>query len=193
MLIQKIQQAIGKNTYISTKRLLNIGISKSSISRFVKNGDLIRVSRGLYSINDELDDIMYILHNIYKTGVFSHESALYLHGLSDRKPEIHVMTVYRNYKVEKKEEFKVQFKYVDKSILSLGVEIKETEMGNKIPVYNIERTICDIIKSDTKMDSYVVNQAIRRYIENGKLSKLMIYASKMGIEKKVRKKLEILI
>ena len=103
------------------------------------------------------------------------------------------MTVYRNYKVEKKEEFKVQFKYVDKSILSLGVEIKETEMGNEIPVYNIERTICDIIKSDTKMDSYVVNQAIRRYVENGKLSKLMICASKMGIGKKVRKKLEVLI
>lgn len=67
------------------------------------------------------------------------------------------------------------------------MEYKLSDMGNEIPVYDVERTICDIIKSDTKMDSYVVNSAIRQYVKNGKLSKLMVYASKMGIEKKLER------
>jgi len=193
MLIEKIRRFMGEKIYVTTKELLEIGISKSSISRLTSTGKLIRVSRGVYSLESNLIDVMYILHSKYKIGVFSHESALYIHGLTDRNPETHVLTVSRNYKVIKSAEYSVQFKYVDKSILNLGKEIKLSDMGNRIPVYNIERTICDIIKSDTKMEPYVVNQAIRQYVQKGKLSKLMIYAAKMGIEKKVRKKLEVLI
>lgn len=193
MLIDRIKETMGERAYISTKELLVMGMSKSSISRLVSEGKLIRVSRGLYSIDDDFIDEMYVLHNRYKTAIFSHESALYLHGLTDRNPDIQVMTVGRNYKATPLKEYRVRFKYVDKAVLALGMEYKLSDMGNEIPVYDIERTICDIIKSDTKMDSYVVNTAIRQYVRKGKLSKLMIYASKMGIEKKVRKKLEVLI
>ncbi len=193
MLIDKIRETMGDRAYISTKELLDMGIAKSSISRLASEGKLIRVSRGLFSIEDDFIDEMYVLHNRYKSAVFSHESALYLHGLTDRNPEIHVMTVGRNFKAPFRKEYRVQFKYVDKAVLALGMEYKMSDLGNEIPVYDVERTICDIIKSDTKMDSYVVNSAIRQYVKKGKLSKLMIYASKMGIEKKVRKKLEVLI
>lgn len=193
MLINKINEVIRDDIYIKTQKLLEIGISKSSISRLADKGDLIRVSRGIYSIRDEFKDIMFLLHNKYKVGVFSHESALYLHGLTDHNPEVHVMTVTRNYKTIKSSEFKVQLKYVDKSILKLGMEINHTDMGNEIPAYNIERTICDIIKSDTKMDAYVVNYALREFALKAKFSKLMIYAKKLGIEKKVRKKMEVLL
>lgn len=193
MLIDKINEAIGENTYITTQKLLEIGISKSSISRLVSKGSLVRATRGIYSIGDEFDDIMFLIHNKYKAGVFSHESALYLHGLTDRNPEVHVMTVARNYKINKSEEFKVKFKYAEKSKLQLGIEIKHTDMGNEVPVYNVERTICDIIKNDTKMDSYVVNYALREFALKSKFSKLMIYAKKLGIEKKVRKKMETLL
>ena len=193
MLTEKIKEKFGDNTYISTKELIIMGVAKSSISYLVSSGKIKKVSRGIYCLEDSIIDIMYILHTKYKVGVFSHETALYLHGLTDQIPEVYELSVARNYKVQPSKEFKIKFKYVDKKNLNFGVEMKDTGMGNMVPVYNIERTICDIIKNDSKMDSYVVNKAIREYIVSAKLSKLMIYASKMGIEDKVRKKLEVLL
>lgn len=45
MLIDKINEAIGENTYITTQKLLEIGISKSSISRLVSKGSLVRATK----------------------------------------------------------------------------------------------------------------------------------------------------
>lgn len=193
MLIDVIKERFKENTYISTKELIDADVSKSSISYLVSTGQIRRISRGIYSINDKFDDTMYLLHCKYKMAVFSHESALYIHDLTDQVPEIYDLTVARNYKVNPTKEFKIKFKYVDKKVLNLGVEMKDTGMGNKVPVYNVERTICDIIRSDSKIESYVVNNAIRKYMLSAKLSKLMIYAKKMNIENKVKKKLEVLL
>ncbi len=189
----KIEDFFKEKEYLTTAELIKKGISKSSISLLVKKGKLVRVSQGLYTLENEIIDTMYVLHMVYGVAIFSHESALYLHGLIDRNLEKNVMTVYRSYKVKNNDNFDIQFKYVDKLILELGVEYRETDMGNKVPVYNLERTICDIIKNDSKMDASVVNNALREYMTKAKLSKLMIYASKMGIENKVKKKLEVLL
>lgn len=191
MLIDVIKEKIGEGLYITAKELNELGISKSSVSYLVSTGKLYRASRGVYSLENGMEDTMYLLHNKYKVGVFSHESALYTHGLTDRIPETHVMSVPKNYKVAKTGG--IAFKYVDRSVLNFGVETHKTDFGHEISVYNVERTICDIIKSDTKMEPYIVNNAIRQYLVSAKLAKLMIYASKLGIENKVRKKLEVLL
>lgn len=190
---KEIEILFEDETMLTTKKILENGISKSTLGRLIKMGELQRVARGLYTLPNELHDLMYILHQKYKKGVFSHESALYIHGMTDRNPETHVMTVYRNYNVKKSEKYPVNFKYVSSDVLDLGVEWMETDFGNKIPVYNIERTICDIIRSDTKMDSYVVNYALREFASKAKFSKMMLYAEKLGIANKVRKKLEVLL
>lgn len=191
MLIDRIREKIGEKLYITTKELIEMGVSKSSISYLVSTGKINRISRGIYSLENDFIDVMYVLNNKYSIGVFSHESALYIHGLTDQIPEIHVMSVPKNYKVSKTNG--IMFKYVDRTILNLGAEVKITEFGHQIKVYNVERTICDIIKSDTKMEPYIVNSAIRQYLETAKLSKLMLYAAKIGVENKVRRKLEVLI
>lgn len=191
MLIDKIREEIGDKLYMTTTELIELGVSKSSISYLVSTGKIYRVSRGLYSLENGFEDTMYVLQNRYKIGVFSHESALYIHGLTDQIPENHVMSVPKNYKVTKATG--IVFKYVDRKMLNFGAETKTTDFGHEISIYNIERTICDIIKSDTKMEPYVVNNAIRQYLITAKLSKLMIYAARIGIENKVRRKLEVLL
>jgi predicted transcriptional regulator of viral defense system len=191
MLIDRIREKIGEKLYITTQELIEMGVSKSSISYLVSTGKIKRISRAIYSLENDFIDVMYVLNNKYSIGVFSHESALYIHGLTDQIPEIHVMSVPKNYNVSKTNG--IVFKYVDRTILNLGAEVKTTEFGHQIKVYNVERTICDIIKSDTKMERSIVNSAIRQYLETAKLSKLMLYAAKIGVENKVRRKLEVLI
>jgi len=77
--------------------------------------------------------------------------------------------------------------YVDNDIYELGLTEVETPMGNKVKVYDIERCICDIIRSKNRMDSEHVKHSVREYIKrNDKdLVKLSSYAEKLGIKEVV--------
>lgn len=63
-----------------------------------------------------------------------------------------------------------------------------------VNVYDLERTICDVIKYRKNMDRSVVNNALRTYAESTKAKryKLSIYAKKMGISKLVSEVMEVL-
>ena len=64
-----------------------------------------------------------------------------------------------------------------------------------IKVYDIERTICDIIKNKSKIDIEIFTKALKDYAKmtNKDLFKLMKYAKKLGVDKKVREYMEILL
>ncbi|HHX67482.1 MAG TPA: abortive phage infection protein, partial [Gallicola sp.] len=78
-------------------------------------------------------------------------------------------------------------------IYELGLTEAETPMGNKVRVYDIERCICDIIRSKNRMDSEFVKHSVREYIKrkDKDLIKLSKYADKMGIKKEVMDFMEV--
>ena len=69
----------------------------------------------------------------------------------------------------------------------LGICEVETPNGNKVRAYDIERSICDIIRSKNRMDLEQVKKVIRQYMKskNKDMSKLSEYSNKMGINKQV--------
>ena len=71
----------------------------------------------------------------------------------------------------------------------------ESPFGIKIKVYDVERTICDIIKNKNKIDAEIFSNALKDYAKSKSknLSKLAKYARKMNIEKKVSKYMEVLL
>ena len=77
--------------------------------------------------------------------------------------------------------------YVNNDIYELGLTEIETPMGNKIKVYDIERCICDIIRSKNRMDLEHVKYSIRAYLKrkDKDLIKLSKYAEKFGIKEEV--------
>ena len=92
--------------------------------------------------------------------------------------------------------FKILFKidfyivnafYVSKNIYELGLIEIETPMGNKVRAYDIERCICDIIKSKNRMDLEHVKYSIKTYIKSKdkNIIKLSKYANEMGIKDEV--------
>ena len=60
-------------------------------------------------------------------------------------------------------------------------------MGNKVKVYDIERCICDIIRSKNRMDLELIKHSVRKYIKrtDQDLVKLSLYAEKLGIKEVV--------
>ena len=77
--------------------------------------------------------------------------------------------------------------YVDNDIYELGLTIVETPMGNKVKAYDVERCICDIIRSKNRMNSEHIKHSIREYIKrkDKDLVKLSSYAEKMSIKDSV--------
>ena len=73
--------------------------------------------------------------------------------------------------------------FVDKSIYLLGRENVKTKCGNTVACYNLERTICDLIRSIKRLNEHDVNIMIKRYLKdpNCNLKRLYEYAEKMGI------------
>ena len=142
--------------------------------------------------NIEIIESIMKINNGYVTSkelsnvVYSHMTALYFHGLSIKVPndkyDITVPNNYFNYKIKEHNVF-----YVDKDIYELGLTEVKTPMGNNVRVYDVERCICDIIRSKNRMDSERIKHSIREYIKrrDKNLVKLSSYAEKMGIKDSV--------
>ena len=67
--------------------------------------------------------------------------------------------------------------------------------GNNIPIYNLERTICDIIRSRNNIEFQDFQSAIKGYVlRNDKdINLLMEYAQKLRVSKLVRLYMEVLL
>jgi hypothetical protein len=68
-------------------------------------------------------------------------------------------------------------------------------LGNQIPCYDKERTICDIVRSRSRIDEETYVNAIRNYVRLPKknLPKLFDYAEKMGLSRKLHEVLEVIL
>ena len=71
---------------ILTKNVTEAGIPRTYLSFLVKEGILERVAHGFYLTRDAFDDELYSLQARSDQLIYSHETALYLHDLTDRDP-----------------------------------------------------------------------------------------------------------
>lgn len=191
--ILKIIKANGG--YITTKELVKNGINKYFLTNMVKMGTLVRISRGYYGLPSYIEDEYYKISSKSKNARFSLATALYLHNLSDRTPLVYNITLPYGYSGALQKEKNVVLNYVKKELLDLGVIEMISPFGMKIKVYDVERTICDIIKYKNKMNAEIFSKALKEYVKskNKDLNKLAIYAKKMNIEKKVSEYMEVLL
>ena len=180
------------NGIITSARVKELGIDKKFLTILLEQESIERVNRGLYQLKDTLTDEYYAKLYGMKNAIYSHMTALYFHGLSIKAPnnklDITVPNNYFNYKIKRHNVF-----YVDKDIYELGITEIKTPMGNKVKAYDIERCICDIIRSKNRMDSEHVKYSIREYLKrkDKNLIKLSNYADKMGIKDDVMNYLEV--
>lgn len=156
---------------------------------------LIKVARGLYQLPEVWEDEWLIAQYRYSKGVYSHETALFLHGYSDRTPASFSMTFPRGYHKTKNFEIPIIEKYAVKEIYQLGIMTIDSPAGNKIKVYDLEKSLCDMVRGNENFDVEIVNAAMKRYAQdkNRNLRKLMEYAKLLKVEKKIRNYMEVLL
>ena len=182
------------NGYLTTKEVTDNNIPKIYLTKLIEENKIERVSRGIYIKKDELVDEFIILQSKSRNVIYSNTTALYLHGLSDRIPIKYDITINNGYKGSLQKASNVNLFYIKKELLNLGVMDYKLDSGNIIKVYDLDKTICDIIKNKKRIDAEIYNKAIREYFYSKKKNtlKLYDYAKKMNIYNKVRNTFEVL-
>ena len=176
----------------------NIVLTRYDIERILqildKEDKIERVSRGVYIKKNVLVDEFIVLQGKSKYAIYSNTTALYLHGFSNRIPIRYDITIKSGYKGSLQREDNVNLFYTKKELLDLGVINYKLDSGNIIRVYDLDKTICDIIKNKKRIDAEIFNKAIREYFYSKKKNtlKLYEYAKKMNIYNKVRDTFEVL-
>ena len=82
---------------IQTFQVLEAGISKPAFYAYAKEKGLEQAAHGVYVAPDAWTDAMYLLHLRCGQAVFSHETALFFHNLTDREPLQYSVTVKTGY------------------------------------------------------------------------------------------------
>jgi len=194
--IEKIIKLLKNNNGIITTREVEvIGVNSRVLTRMIEKGIIERVTRGIYIGVDTLEDKYFITQAMCNKGIFSNETALYFHDLSDRTPIKYQLTIPSNYNHTLIRNPNYEFFYIKEELYEIGITEMKTPYGNKIKVYDLERTICDIIKNKKRIEIALFTDALKRYAERKDRNsiKLHKYAKVFKIEDEVRKYLEVLL
>lgn len=179
------------NGYISTSDFSKLGISKSSIPTYIKSGLIRKVKYGLYIDNNLIEDEYYIIQKKYPKAIFSYNTAFYILNLTNRTPYEIDITIKRKERI--RGNYKVH--YISDSLYHIGIIETLSPCGNPIKVYNAERSICDMLKSETEFDLELQNRILHYYFnqKDQDIDKLIEYAKLFNIYEKVNTIIEVMM
>ena len=183
------------NGIVKTSQVLEKGISKTSFYAYVRQHGIEQTAHGIYVSPDAWTDAMYMLHLRCSQAVFSHESALFFHDLTDREPSPYSVTVKTGYNPASLKADGIKVYTIKSELHYVGVIKMETPFGNTVPVYDAERTICDLIRSRSSIEMQTFQDALKHYARSREkdLRKLMRNAKMFHVEKILRQYLEVLL
>ena len=161
----------------------------------VEQGELERVERGIYYLTGVWEDEFKVAQLRFPRGIFSDETALFLHDFTDRTPERLSMTFPRSYNATKAREFGLYVRTCASECLELGVVEMRTPLGSIVRGYDLERTLCDLVRGRKVINTQVVLPALKKYSRKAdkNIHKLLEYARALGVERKIRNYLEVLL
>jgi len=180
---------------ILTRQVTECGLSLTMLSRYAKEGLLLREETGVYTTPDGLVDPMLLMNLRVKQGVLSHGTALYLNGLTDRTPIDLDVTIPKTVSVTPSLRKAARWFYVPEDVAQMGVVMKRTPFGNDVRSCDAERTICDIIRNRRRIGDEIALDGMRQYaaLKTKNLARLGDYSSRLGITDEVMKTLEVVL
>lgn len=181
------------NGTVTTSMVSEAGIPRYCLKQLTDSKLLMKTGRGIYILPDVWEDDLFILQYTYRKGIFSHETALWLLGFSDRTPQKYTMTFPVGYHTAYLSE-KIHFRQTIEDLYELGISRIHSPGGHSVVVYSIERTLCDIVRGKNAQDIQLVQQAIKKYVSSKvrNIPLLLDYAARMRVLTRIRAYVEAL-
>ena len=179
--------------YARAGDVLSKGIHFSYLTKLIQAGTIKQVSRGLYRWEDivswesDLPEIARMIPN----GVFCLHTAAEFHRLTTYQPWQHHVAVIRTAKVTLALGEHVKVYYWSAPLMELGMQ--RTPIGGiEVKVFDLERTVCDLVKFRNKTGKDSMLEAIKNYLKrpDKDISRLLSYARALRVEKIITPYLE---
>ncbi len=176
-----------------TKDLHSKGYNNYVIKKMLSNGEIQKVCHGVYALDDiklfRLTDINVMVEN----GIISLLSAAMYYELYDGSVSKCVLTISRDQKPPQIPYDIFSYIYISQDLYDIGLKVID-QNGREIKIYELERTICDLLKHRNKYDKQIINQIFLNYLkrDDKDLDKLIAYSKQLRVYNVVKQYLEIL-
>ena len=181
----------------SIQELKDKGLSYYKINQLVKQGILIKLNKKYYENTnfDGEESDFYYAYAYVPNGVICLLSAAVYYNLSTYRPDAIDIAIPRKARVSTLPEWpELKIYYFTDERFSVGAEIIEVGK-NKFRIYDIEKTVVDIVFYREKMGVEETKEVLNNYLhrKDRNLNKLIRYAEMLKCEDTINKYLEVLI
>lgn len=179
------------NGIIYANKLNEYPLDRHVLYSLVEKGILNRIAHGIYASPNKNINEFWLIGQKYRNGIYSHNTALYFYGLTDRTPFKLDMTFPSNNRINNN---LLNVHYIKKEFYDIGLTELELEKNFIVKTYNLERTICDIIRDRNKIDLQIFNIAINEYMKQTYKNLILLseYAKKFKIDRILAQYMEVL-
>jgi predicted transcriptional regulator of viral defense system len=193
--MDRILNFVDDSGMLLTNTALKGGVRKDEFYRFIRMNHFEKIAHGIYLSPEAWEDEAFVLHRRCPKAVFSHDEALFYHKLTDREPMQQTITLYSGYNTRNLKASGVKVFTVQKKLLPIGSIMVRNSFGHLIPIYDLERTICDLVRNRSSFEIQDFQSAIKSYVKRADkdLNRLMKYAPLFRIEKLIRHYMEVLL
>jgi predicted transcriptional regulator of viral defense system len=164
---QLYETAAAQAGHFTTAQAEAAGYSPQLLAKYLANGRVVRVRRGVYRLTHfpagELEEFAVVWLWSERAGVFSHETALFLHGLSDALPSRVHLTLPADWR-------RRRLRVPDGVATHFG-EVAGADRGwvGPVPVTAVARTLVDCAEAGVAPE--MVRDAMEQAIERGMIRK----------------------
>ena len=173
---------------LKTSEFNDLGISSRQINKLLDENMISRIKHGFFESTEYTPREEVVIARLFPAAILFLESALMQYGYTDRIPSSWQIAVDKN---SQKSKYKIDYLrvepyYIEPKYLNIGVDAVTID-GVKVRIYDQDRTICDTLRYEKKLEAEVFSNAIKRYIEDPKhnVRKLFEYAEVFNITNKV--------
>ncbi len=174
---------------LKTSELKEIGFSNYKIKKLLEDNVITKIKHGYYELSDNTYPEETVIARLFPQAVIFLESALMHYGYTDRIPSVWQIAVDRD---SEKSKYKIDYPliepfYLEHKLLEIGIDEINVE-GVIVKIFDRDRTICDVLRYENKLEREVFSTAIQRYVKDQKknVRKLFEYSEIFNIKNKVQ-------
>ena len=173
---EQLRSIVTRRSIIRAHDLRNAGIAGSTIQRALKDGDLVRIGRGLYQDPRSDIDGDLTLAEVSKRipkGIIAMVSALAYHGLTDQMPRKTWVAIGGSDWSPVPSYPPVRIvRFADK-YLGQGVE-QHMISGVEVPIFSVTKTLADLFRNGRLVDRSVAVEGLRAALDQRKVTPAQI-------------------
>ncbi|MDD2952681.1 MAG: hypothetical protein PHC95_05900 [Parabacteroides sp.] len=186
----RIEDQLKKKGFVSTQDLSDWQEQQLQIA--VRKGEATRLKNGVYAHVDALANTMVDIRLIVPNGILCLWSAWSVYHLTTQIPNAYYVAIERSRKVALPDYPEFQLIYQSDKLLAIGATQMEVQ-GYDVPIFDLERSVCDAVKYRNKVGIDVMAEVLQTYLKlpERNISRLTDYASKLRIRNTLNSYLEV--